>query len=105
MPSHHQVTFSSKFRLVSLFQIDGTTVLSATVSQTTNLEATISHGATSTVMTDSLKDVGDGNIDFPAFTRAALAAGAEHFFVERDGPPQPMQSIRRSYAYLSQMTF
>ncbi len=50
-------------------------------------------------------DVGDGTIDFPAFTRAAIAAGAQHFFVERDRPPQPMQSARRSYAYLSQMTF
>ena len=57
-----------KFWLVSLFQIDGTTVLSATVSQTTNLEATIRHGATSTIMTDSLKDVGDGNVHLIAFS-------------------------------------
>lgn len=50
-------------------------------------------------------DVGHGEIDFPAFTRAAIAQGAKHFFVERDGPPDPMNSIRRSYEYLSQMTF
>ncbi len=50
-------------------------------------------------------DVGDGNIDFPAFVRAAIAAGAQHFFVERDRPPEPMQSAQRSYAYLSRMTF
>ena len=50
-------------------------------------------------------DVGDGNIDFPRFTREALAAGAKYFFVERDGPPKPLESIQRSYAYLRQMTF
>ena len=48
---------------------------------------------------------GDGEIDFPAFTRKAIAQGAKHFFVERDNPPAPEQSIERSYAYLNQMTF
>ncbi len=50
-------------------------------------------------------DVGDGLIDFPRFTKAAIASGASYFFVERDGPPEPMESAKRSYAYLSQMTF
>ncbi|MBT4380908.1 MAG: sugar phosphate isomerase/epimerase [Gammaproteobacteria bacterium] len=50
-------------------------------------------------------DVGDGEIDFPAFTRKAIAQGTKHFFVERDNPPEPEQSIERSYAYLNQMTF
>ena len=50
-------------------------------------------------------DVGDGEIDFPAFTRKAIAQGAKQFFVERDNPPAPEQSIERSYAYLNQMTF
>ena len=50
-------------------------------------------------------DVGDGEIDFPAFTRKAIAQGTKHFFVERDNPPTPEQSIERSYAYLNQMTF
>jgi len=50
-------------------------------------------------------DVGDGNIDFPAVTRKALAQGVPYFFVERDGPPDPAESIRRSYAYLRKMTF
>ena len=54
----------------------------------------------------SMFDVnGDGEIDFPAFTRKAIAQGAKHFFVERDNPPAPEQSIERSYAYLNQMTF
>lgn len=50
-------------------------------------------------------DVGDGLIDFPSFTREALAQGAKYFFVERDNPPEPSQSIQRSYDYLKQMTF
>lgn len=50
-------------------------------------------------------DVGDGLIDFPRFTREALAQGAKYFFVERDNPPEPQVSIQRSYNYLQQMTF
>ena len=50
-------------------------------------------------------DVGHGLIDFPRFTREALAAGAQYFFVERDNPPNPAASIQRSYTYLKQMTF
>ena len=50
-------------------------------------------------------DVGDGLIDFPRFTRQALAAGSQYFFVERDNPPNPAESIQRSYTYLRQMTF
>lgn len=51
------------------------------------------------------EDVGQGLIDFPAFTRQAEAQGAKHFFVERDNPPDPAGSIVRSYNYLSQMTY
>lgn len=50
-------------------------------------------------------DVGDGLIDFPTFTREALAQGAQYFFVERDNPPDPASSIQRSFTYLQQMTF
>jgi len=50
-------------------------------------------------------DVGDGLIDFAKFTRAALAQGATHFFVERDNPPEPLRSIERSYSYLRDMKF
>ena len=50
-------------------------------------------------------DVGDGNIDFPRFTREAMEAGARYFFVERDNPPDPLSSAKRSYEYLRQMTF
>ena len=50
-------------------------------------------------------DVGDGNIDFPAFVAAAMAAGTHYYFVERDNPPEPMRTAQRSYAYLDQMTY
>ncbi len=50
-------------------------------------------------------DVGDGNIDFPAFVGAAMEAGCEYYFVERDGPPEPMRTANRAYAYLEQMTY
>lgn len=50
-------------------------------------------------------DVGAGLIDFPRFTREAIAQGAQYFFVERDNPPAPLESARRSFEYLQQMTF
>ena len=50
-------------------------------------------------------DVGSGEIDFPAFVRHALDQGTDHFFVERDNPPEPAQSIQRSFAYLKTMRF
>ncbi len=48
-------------------------------------------------------DVGDGVIDFPRFTREAMQQGAKYFFVERDSPPKPEESIQRSYNYLKTM--
>ena len=50
-------------------------------------------------------DVGFGEIDFPSVVRAALAQGTQHFFVERDNPPDPESSITRSFGYLDKMTF
>ena len=50
-------------------------------------------------------DVGYGEIDFPSVVRAALAQGTQHFFVERDNPPDPESSITRSFGYLDKMTF
>lgn len=51
------------------------------------------------------EDVGHGNIDFPGFTKKAVKLGIQYFFVERDGPKEPMQAIRRSYDYLKQMKY
>ncbi|WP_157976663.1 sugar phosphate isomerase/epimerase family protein [Parahaliea mediterranea] len=50
-------------------------------------------------------DVGAGTLDFPALTRAAVAAGVSHFFVEHDQPQQPMDSARSSFRYLADMRF
>lgn len=52
----------------------------------------------------SFEDVGHGTIDFPEFIAAAMENGSKHFFVERDGPPEPMKAIQRSYDYLSRLT-
>ncbi len=47
-------------------------------------------------------DVGQGTIDFAKiFAQAQL----QHYFVEHDRPDDPLASIRRSYAYLSQLAF
>ncbi len=50
-------------------------------------------------------DVGYGTIDFPAVVAAAMGAGTEYYFVERDGPPEPMNTAKRAYAYLNEMTY
>lgn len=49
------------------------------------------------------EDVGYGTINFPEFIAAALENGSKYFFVERDGPPEPVQAIQRSYDYLSRL--
>lgn len=50
------------------------------------------------------EDVGSGLIDFPAFIALAMETGSKYFFVERDNPPEPMQSARNSFDYLSGLT-
>ena len=50
------------------------------------------------------EDVGRGLIDFPAFITLAMAQGSKHFFVERDNPPMPLQSVRNSFDYLTSLT-
>lgn len=49
-------------------------------------------------------DVGDGTIDFNAIFARRANAGTRHFFVEHDSPsPSGLDSIRRSYLYLSKI--
>jgi sugar phosphate isomerase/epimerase len=55
----------------------------------------------SAVARTSFRDVGSGSLDFRAIMTAARAAGAQHFFVEHDYPPDPLASLRSSYAYLA----
>lgn len=50
-----------------------------------------------------MADVGAGVIDFK--TIFARARGIEHYFVERDDPPDPWASVAASYKYLSNLEF
>ena len=50
--------------------------------------------------TGQFADVGAGEIDFADFINRARRNGTRYFFVERDGPPKPLLSVRSSYAYL-----
>lgn len=44
--------------------------------------------------------VGSGTIDFKPIFAAAKSAGMQHFFVEHDGPKDPLASITSSIKYL-----
>jgi sugar phosphate isomerase/epimerase len=50
------------------------------------------------VPNDTFQEVGRGALDFMSIFRAARSAGVQHYFVEQDHSPDPLQSIRRSYA-------
>jgi sugar phosphate isomerase/epimerase len=53
----------------------------------------------------TFKELGSGSLDFPAILKAADAAGVEHYFVEQDHTPaDPLASLKKSYAYLQQLT-
>lgn len=56
-------------------------------------------------MAGDMADVGEGEIDFPAFVQAAKKSGARYFFVERDNPPEPISTARTSFTNLSNMVF
>ncbi len=51
------------------------------------------------------EDVGYGTINFPQLVAAAMDAGTQYYFVERDRPPAPLRTAERAYAYLQQMTY
>lgn len=51
------------------------------------------------------EDVGYGQIDMPGFVSSAMASGTQYYFVERDNPPHPLQTAKRAYQYLEQMTY
>jgi len=50
-------------------------------------------------------DVGKGAIDWRRIFAQANEAGIQHYFVEHDEPPEPLDSIRASYTYLKRLTF
>jgi len=55
----------------------------------------------SAVARTSFRDVGSGSLDFRTILTAARASSVQHFFVEHDYPPDPLASLRNSYAYLT----
>ena len=52
-----------------------------------------------------MADVGSGTIEWARIFTHRKQAGTEHFFVERDDPPDPFASIAASHAYLSDLQF
>jgi len=52
-----------------------------------------------------MADVGKGSIDWKGIFGHEAQAGIQHFFVEHDSPPEPLDDIRASFTYLKQLTF
>ncbi len=51
---------------------------------------------------DAFKEVGAGALDWPGILEAAKEAGVERLFVEQDQTPgDPLESVRKSFEYLS----
>jgi hypothetical protein len=48
--------------------------------------------------------VGAGGVDFPAVLAAASAAMVQHYFVEQDHSADPIESLKKSYKYLTTLT-
>jgi sugar phosphate isomerase/epimerase len=49
-------------------------------------------------------ELGSGTVDFPRVLEAGRAVGVEHYFVEQDlAPGNPIDSLRRSLAYLQRI--
>jgi sugar phosphate isomerase/epimerase len=58
------------------------------------------------VPASAFREVGKGSLDVPAILRTAKSIGTKHFFVEQDQTPgDPLESLRASYGYLSQLRF
>jgi sugar phosphate isomerase/epimerase len=61
---------------------------------------------TEAVRPATFKEVGSGVMDWPKILRAAAAAKVEHYFVEQDQTPgDPVESLRKSYEYLSKLSY
>jgi sugar phosphate isomerase/epimerase len=52
-----------------------------------------------------MTSVGDGSIDWKRLLAGAEQEGVKHYFVENDVPPSPIDNIRASYTYLSNLRF
>lgn len=63
------------------------------------------HYDIATVPNDTFRELGHGDLPIPKILAAAVDAGAKHFFVEQDFSPDPIRSLRQSYAYLESIHF
>ncbi len=52
-----------------------------------------------------MTSVGDGAIDWKRLLEGCRKAGVQHYFVENDVPPSPIDNIRASYTYLRELRF
>jgi sugar phosphate isomerase/epimerase len=57
-----------------------------------------------TVPPTTFVEVGSGGVDFPAVLAAASAAQVQHYFVEQDHSADPIESLKKSYRYLTTLT-
>ena len=54
----------------------------------------------------AFKEVGSGVLDWKKVLVAAASAGVQHYFVEQDQTPgDPIESLKKSYQYLSTLKF
>jgi sugar phosphate isomerase/epimerase len=61
---------------------------------------------TERVPKEAFQSVGTGVIDIAPVLRAAMAAGAKHFFVEQDQTPgNPLDSLKQSADYLKKLSY
>jgi sugar phosphate isomerase/epimerase len=51
-----------------------------------------------------IADAGDGVLDLTAILSQAVRSGAQHFLVERDLAPNPIETLRKSYQHLAALT-
>jgi sugar phosphate isomerase/epimerase len=56
------------------------------------------------VKAEAFTEVGNGVVDFPGILAAGKAAGTAHAFVEQDQTPgDPLESLKKSFGYLSKL--
>jgi sugar phosphate isomerase/epimerase len=54
----------------------------------------------------AFKEVGSGTMGWAAILQAAGAAGVQHYFVEQDQTPgDPIESLKKSYEFVSKLSY
>lgn len=54
---------------------------------------------------DYVVDAGDGVLDLPNIVATAKRLGVQHFLIERDQTPTPIETLQKSHQYLSALEF